>query len=166
VTQEQFLRVHGVGRRKLEAYFEPVVAEIRAYCAEHALPVGLEPPAEQRETRPRNPVPAREPHQPTHAVTLALYRQGLSVEEVANERGLAVGTIVSHLITQLELGEQLDLTPLVPPERYQAIVDALLEVGDERLKPVKDFLGEAYSYEEIRLVRALERRAAREEEAS
>lgn len=170
VTQEHFLRVYGVGRRKLEAYYEPVVAEIRAYCSEHALPVGLEPPVEQREPRPRNPTPAREPSPPTHVVTLGLYRQGLSVEEVASERGLTVGTIVSHLITQFELGEQLDLIPLVPPEHYQVIVDAFLEVGDERLKPVRDFLGEAYSYEEIRLVRALERRAAgartNEEEAS
>jgi ATP-dependent DNA helicase RecQ len=72
---------------------------------------------------------------------------------------VAESTVVNHLVTQLELGEQLDLTPLVSSEHYQDIVNALLEVGDEKLKPVKDFLGEAYSYDEIRLVRALERRA-------
>jgi hypothetical protein len=32
-------------------------------------------------------------------------------------------------------------------------------VGDDVLKPVKEFLGDEYSYEEIRLVRALMRQS-------
>ena len=40
------------------------------------------------------------------------------------------------------------------------IVDALLQIGDEKLKPVRDFLREEYSYDEIRIVRAVERQAA------
>jgi len=39
------------------------------------------------------------------------------------------------------------------------IVDALEQVGDDLLRPVKDFLGDEYSYEEIRLVRAAIRRS-------
>ncbi len=33
------------------------------------------------------------------------------------------------------------------------------EVGDSMLRPVKDFLGDEYSYDEIRLVRAVMRRS-------
>jgi len=158
VSERHFLHIPGVGQRKLEAYFAPVAVEIQAYCAEFNLPVGQEPPEEER--APRTPAPPRVPPTPTHVVTLGLYRQGLSVEEVASERGLTVNTIINHLLTQLELGEQIDLTSRISPERYQVIADAFLEVGDEKLKPVKEFLGDEYSYDELRLVRALERQAA------
>jgi ATP-dependent DNA helicase RecQ len=65
--------------------------------------------------------------------------------------------VLGHLVTQIELGKKLDTARLVPPERYQIIVNALLQVGDERLKPVWEFLGGTFSYDEIRVVRAVER---------
>jgi ATP-dependent DNA helicase RecQ len=167
VTPEQFRRIPGVGKRKLEAYYEIVARAIRAYCEARGLPVGLEMPEEEPsapEKPPKETAP-RASTTPTHLVTLNLYQQGLSVEEIATERGLAVNTIISHLVTLLERGEQLDVSSLVPIERYQVIVDALSHVGDERLKPVKEFLGEEYSYEEIRIVRALERQAAAAKQA-
>lgn len=157
ITEEHFLRIPGVGRRKLEAYYEIMAREIIAYCQAHDLPMGLEMPTDERAEKP-----AREPRAqttPTQVVTVALYRQGMSVEEVASERGLSVNTIINHLLTQLELGEELDLKPLVPPEHYPVIADALLQVGDAMLKPVREFLGEEYSYDEIRIVRAIERQA-------
>jgi len=48
---------------------------------------------------------------------------------------------------------------LIHPERYNVIADALREVGGELLKPVKEFLEDEYSYDEIRLVRAAMRRS-------
>ncbi|HET8845587.1 MAG TPA: DNA helicase RecQ [Ktedonobacteraceae bacterium] len=165
VTETHFLRIPGIGKRKLDSYYALVVSVLRAYCEVHNLPPGIEPLEEEREERgkPAKEAAVRAPAIPTHMQTLALYRQGLSVEQVAQQRGLAVNTIVGHLITQIELGEAIDVLTLVPSDRYQVILDALLEVGDEKLKPVKEFLGEAFSYEEIRLVRAVERQAARPE---
>ncbi|HEX7735310.1 MAG TPA: DNA helicase RecQ [Ktedonobacteraceae bacterium] len=171
-SERHFRRIPGIGQRKLEAYYEPVVTEIRAYCTEFNLPLGEEPPEEERprkereergesEERPRKPpAPPRPPSIPTHIVSLTLYRQGMSVEEIATERGLTSNTVLSHLVTNLEIGEYVDIAPLVAAERYQVIAAALLEVGDEKLKPVKEFLGEEYSYDEIRLVRAAERQAS------
>jgi ATP-dependent DNA helicase RecQ len=160
VTQEHFLRIPGVGRRKLEAYYEIVAREIRAYCEEHNLPVEMEVAPEESRSVPRKEAAPRANATPTHRLTLNLYLQGLSIAEIAQERGLSATTIVGHLVTQIEIGETLDISPLIPADRYQIIVDALLEVGDEMLKPVKEFLGETYSYDEIRLVRAVERQNA------
>ncbi|HVU69622.1 MAG TPA: DNA helicase RecQ [Ktedonobacteraceae bacterium] len=168
VSESHFLRIPGIGQRKLEAYYPPFVGEIRAYCDKHNLPPGEEPPEEVREERPRKPASERArkpeverpPTIPTHVQTLQLYQQGLSVEEVASERGLTVSTIISHLVTQLEMGAQIDLTALVPVERHRIIAAAFLQVGDEKLKPARDLLGDDYSYDELRLVRALERQAS------
>jgi ATP-dependent DNA helicase RecQ len=95
----------------------------------------------------------------THQTTLALYRQGLSVEEIANERDLKPSTIISHLSELAEAGEAIDIDGLVPPEHYPVIVDALQQIGGDLLGPVKHYLGEEYSFEEIRLVRAVLRRS-------
>lgn len=159
ITEAHFLRIPGVGKRKLEAYFTVVVEEIRHYCEAHDLPAGLEPPEEvqEKEKRVSSGSTSSPAATPTHAQTLALYRQGLSVREIARSRELTASTVISHLATQIELGEQLDISALVPPERYQIILQALLQIGDEKLKPVRDFLGDTYTYDELRLVRATER---------
>jgi len=47
----------------------------------------------------------------------------------------------------------------VLPQHYSVIVDALHQVGADLLKPVKEYLGDEYSYEEIRLLRAILRQA-------
>ena len=47
----------------------------------------------------------------------------------------------------------MDLLPLMPPqERFDTIRDAFTETGATLLSPVKEILGEVYSYDEIRLV--------------
>jgi ATP-dependent DNA helicase RecQ len=88
-----------------------------------------------------------------------MFQQGLSIDEIARNRNLSRGTILTHLTELLESGEALDMERLIRRERYDIIAGALKEVGGELLKPVKEFLGDDYSYDEIRLVRAAENRA-------
>ena len=93
---------------------------------------------------------------PTYDQTGRLFRQGLSVEEIARRRSLTGRTIVSHLEFLAAAGEELDLDRhLPPPEQTEKIVAAFRELGglSTALRPVKDRVGEDCSYEEIRLVR-------------
>ena len=81
-------------------------------------------------------------------------RQGLSVSEIAEERDLSQQTVLAHVERIVNAGETVDLGPLLPAsERVERIKAALQAAGDERLAPVKELLGDDYSYEEIRLVR-------------
>lgn len=145
-SRSQFALIPGVVSSKLDAYCEAFINEIRAHRLERA------------SQRTSNPAPSVKGGL-THQVTLALYRQGLSIEEIASERNLKSSTIISHLSELAEAGEAIDLDMLVQPEHYGVIVDALHQIGDEFLRPVKDFLGDEYTYEEIRLVRAAVRQA-------
>ena len=95
----------------------------------------------------------------TRQLTLGLYQQGLSIEEIARERNLKPTTILSHLSELIEGGEVLDIERIVQPGRQKVIASALEQIGSDVLKPVKEFLGEDYSYDEIRLVRAVLRRS-------
>lgn len=98
---------------------------------------------------------------PTYDRTGRLFRQGLSIEEIARRRGLAEGTIVSHFEFLARSGEELDLERHLPhPEQREKITAAFRELGgwDAALKPVREMVGEDCSYEEIRLVRMSLRR--------
>ena len=85
--------------------------------------------------------------------TRQLVEQGLSVEKIASERGLTQSTIFSHLKLLIEIGVDIDLRPMLPaPERVAEIRTAFKRTGGSSWKPVKEVLGDDYTYEEIRMV--------------
>ena len=95
-------------------------------------------------------------------MTLEQVRAGLDVAQIARRRGIREGTVAAHLERLTDEGLAPDLTYLMPgPERYERIVQTLMELEDESLKLVKDSLGDDYSYEELRLVRLHMRRSSR-----
>ena len=134
----EFAHISGVGAHKLEQYGDRFVSEIRAFCQEQQLPV---------------PLPAS-----TQMSTLQLYQQGLSIEEMAAQRGYTPGTIVKHLCELIEMKQPIDLDRLVLPVKQELIAKAIHKLGYSSLKPLKEQLGENYSYDEIRLVCAWWRR--------
>ena len=90
----------------------------------------------------------------THINTRDLVRDGMSMTEIATRRGLAETTILGHIEHLVNAGETIDLAHLMPePGRYRRIAQAFIEASSEYLKPVKELLGDDYSYEELRLVR-------------
>jgi ATP-dependent DNA helicase RecQ len=150
-TLSQFAQISGVGARKLAQYGEMFTAEIRAFRAESGLPV-------LTESEPTPPLPVSTPRKSdvshTHLQTLDLYRQGLSLAAIAKKRSVQENTIIDHLIKLMECGYELDLDRIVPPDRVAAIERAIATVGAEKLNPLKAHLGDDYSYEDIKLVRA------------
>jgi len=155
-SEAQFAKIPGVGSHKLEAYFTPFTHAIRDYCELHNLAIGLEPVKEEKEKKTEELAASQVHTGPsTRQLTLDLYRQGQSIEEIARERNLKPSTIISHLAELIEVGEAVNVEHLIQPGHYEIIVNALQQVGDEALKPVKDFLGDEYSYDEIKLVRSL-----------
>ena len=90
----------------------------------------------------------------THAVTLDLLREGLTIAEIARERGITEGSVLNHLEQLARENDTPDLAHLMPePQRYARIERAFLEIDGDLLRPAKDLLGDDYSYEELRLVR-------------
>ncbi|MCS6812040.1 MAG: DNA helicase RecQ [Cyanobacteria bacterium] len=134
----------GVGRRKLEQYGRLFTDAIRCYCHDHNLETDQRVQAEVVQPTPSS----------TQLVTLQLFRQGLTVQQIAEQRQLKATTIETHLAELIEQGEAIDLDNLVEPERQAVIRAALETVGASALKPVYEYLQGHYSYGELRLVRA------------
>ena len=86
--------------------------------------------------------------------TLSLMSQKLSVGQIAQQRGLAETTIIGHLERLAAQGAVLDLEHLMPSEeKLSQIEEAFDAVGGAFLKPVREFLGEEFTYDQLRLAR-------------
>lgn len=89
--------------------------------------------------------------------TLRLVSGGKSVVDTAKERGLTIGTIITHLEDVKKLGQIVasDLAHVISNTDCRAIHDAFRELGDESLTPTHQYLEGKYDYETIRLARIL-----------
>ena len=86
-----------------------------------------------------------------------MLEQQESLEAIAKQRKISVGTVIQHLEQAIEQGETLNTSHLVfsSDKRFALIANAFAEIGDDFLAPVKNYLGEAYSYDELRFARFL-----------
>ncbi len=150
-TLAQFAQISGVGARKLAQYGEMFTGEIRAFRAESGLSV-------QTESDPTPPLPPPRARKTdvshTHLETLDLYQRGVSLAEIAEKRSMRESTIFDHLLKLLECGYEVTIDRIVSPAKTIAIEQAINTIGAERLTPIKAHLGDDYSYEEIKIVRA------------
>ena len=86
--------------------------------------------------------------------TRDLLAQGLSLAEVAEQRGFSETTIRSHLERFVQEGGQVDLEHLMPSDAKRREIEAAFEeMGEARLTPVRDFLGDDYTWDELAVVR-------------
>ncbi|MBD2625294.1 DNA helicase RecQ [Trichormus variabilis] len=149
-TLYEFGELSGVGSHKLAQYGDKFLAEIQAYRQEQ----GLQPSTiNQVNYTPVNDFPSD-----TELTTLQLYQQGFSIEEIAQKRNIRPTTIIRHLADLIEKNQPVDLSQLVTLEHQQKIWQVLEVLGDIALTPIRDYLGESYSFDEIRLVRGKWRR--------
>ena len=147
-TREELLRIPGVGQRKAFDYGDEFLAEVETYIGETgATPATLsESFAPQRRSVGGLSATIRE--------TLRLFREGHDIATIAKTRGLAKTTIEGHLVEGIEAGERVEIDRLIDPWRRVVIEAAMNELGSDYLGPIREELGDGFSYDELRLVRA------------
>ena len=105
--------------------------------------------------RERKPKEKKEPKPKTWEVTLALYRQGMSPDDIARERSLTRGTIIHHLSRYIPTGE-VSLDDLVPPDDQRAIAAVIQRIGTaDGTTAIKNLCPPHITYDEIRLMLSL-----------
>ncbi|MEO1590162.1 MAG: DNA helicase RecQ [Cyanobacteria bacterium J06632_22] len=151
---DTFTEVSGVGKRKLDQYGQVFTDAIGKFCRMNNLTTDLARSSTVvTKTRPAPPIDSNS-LATTHFETHKLHERGLSLSEIAVERGLRLGTIINHMALLIEQGQTVDLNILVSPERQAPIFEAVEKVGPHSLRAIRDEVGDLYDYNEIRLVRA------------
>jgi len=113
----------------------------------------------RKERKPREPKAKKEPKTPkpdTKALSFDLYKEGKTVFEIAELRQMAITTIENHLAHYVSLG-MIPVTQFVPKEKHEKILESYRKHGDGLANPIKQELGDDYSYSEIRFVLATQK---------
>ncbi|MFH0951032.1 MAG: helix-turn-helix domain-containing protein [bacterium] len=90
----------------------------------------------------------------TQLQTFELYIKGLSVDEIAVKRELTVNTIINHLCYLLEKNLPINIDNLVSIKKQDKIKKEYNKAKTDKLKELKELLGDDYSYDEIKLALA------------
>jgi ATP-dependent DNA helicase RecQ len=152
-TRTDLLRIPGIGERKAEAWGDAFLACIGGSGRERPAATAMLTPGSQESGRAGARSARGGALSPTAQRSLDLFREGISMSDIAATRGLATTTIEGHLADAIESGD-LALEGLVDSERQHAIERAIEAVGADLLAPIREHVGEDYSYAEIRFVRA------------
>jgi ATP-dependent DNA helicase RecQ len=149
-SEWEMKKISGVGELKFQRYGTDFLNEVRNYCSRNDLRSRIERRSPKRETRSRSTRPPR--ISDTYRQSLALHRAGKTMQEIAIERGLGLSTIEGHLARFVTAGE-VKITELVSQKKIAAIREAIAKYGESGyLSPIKEALGEEYSFGEIRAV--------------
>ncbi|MBE9568524.1 MAG: DNA helicase RecQ [Proteobacteria bacterium] len=133
-NREQFSRISGVGESKLEKFADAFLHTIGEHIDNEKTAVS-----------------------DTVSETLLLFRNGLTIDAIAEQRKLNANTIYSHLASGIEQGEvKLDEVIALDQQEINVIHEALLSFNenDRKLKPVFDALDGTYDYNTLRCVQA------------
>ncbi|MEM0994963.1 MAG: RecQ family ATP-dependent DNA helicase, partial [Bacteroidota bacterium] len=158
-TETAMRAISGVGLMKWNKYGQLFIDQIIEFCESNN--IDMTPPALPKPTpKARKTKIPKEPKVPkisTYEQTRLLFEQGLSISEMAEQRGLKSNTIFTHLI-KLKREEQLavDFRKFLNPKDYEEVVAILPQLDKPyRLSEIFTFLNEAVSYEQIRLALAV-----------
>ena len=137
---ESMLKIEGVGLNKLVKYGNVFIEAISDYVSKNNIDVPNLAPTKKVKT----------PKQDTKLVSYEMFSNGMSIEDIVNERGLTRITIEGHLIDCFEKGMDLNLEKYVHTEYRDEILKVIEKIGTEKLKPIKEALPEEVSYFDIR----------------
>jgi Helix-turn-helix domain len=87
----------------------------------------------------------------SNRISLALFREGIGIAEIASRRSMTLSTIEGHLASFVLTGE-VDVQELVPEHKIGPICKAIETVGGTALGPIRGRLGDGYTFGEIRAV--------------
>jgi len=147
---DELRMISGFGDVKLARYGREFLLPVKNYCGKHGLSSKINQKQPKRERLSRSEKSGGKPNA-TQQETYELYKSGVSIIEIASLRNLSPVTIEGHLAFFIEKGE-LDIETVVKKEKIPFIQDVVEKYGDDKLSPLKELLGDDYSYGEIKAV--------------
>ena len=135
MTDDDFLAIDGVGRKKFEDFGYDFIKEIIAFQKEKII------------TKKK----VKKTKGSTFLETFKLYKKGHSAEEISQERKLNLTTIQSHYVTLYQEGEDIQLDEFVTKKEINQIEEAKFELKNSKvLRAYFDYFDEQMPYNIIK----------------
>ncbi len=142
-TSRALRQVKGMGTKKAEKYGEELLDIIVSYCTEENI--------EAPEITIREKKREKKVKEETKKISYLLFREGKTIQQIAEERGLSVTTIEGHLAYYVGMGE-IPVSEFVSQEVIDLIAGHFEGTDEFRIGPMKEALGDRVSWSEIRFV--------------
>jgi hypothetical protein len=97
----------------------------------------------------------------TKTISFELFKAGKTPAEIAAERSMTTNTVESHLKHYVSLG-MIPVTQFVPKEKFDRIMESFHKHGNGLATPIKEELGDDYSYSEIHFALATQKHVKQE----
>ncbi len=150
-SEREFARISGVGEKKLREFGDIFLGEIAAHLQANARQIF----ADDSFTAPAAaPPPARSSLGDSARETLRRFRAGHSAGQIARERDVTIGTILSHIAEGIERGEPVDMERFFTAEELKKVAAAFDRNGFGNLTTVFESLGGSIDYGKLRVFRA------------
>ncbi len=149
-TVDDIVKITGFGSAKAKQYGGMFLKIIREYCEANQLSSSMH---EKQPKKERKEKIIKQEKDDSKAISYNLYKEGKSVTEVAKLRNLAVSTIESHLTFYVQRG-MISVNELVQTEKLVLIEPHLENYDGNTIAPIKQKLGDAVSFGEIKMVLA------------
>ncbi|MCL4484194.1 MAG: helix-turn-helix domain-containing protein [Bacteroidetes bacterium] len=140
VTGKELKEVKGMGGVRMKQFGREILEMILAYREGH----GMEVPAEAEKEAERAGMDSRQ-------ISYELFKNGLTIPEIARNRQMALSTIEAHLLNYVGSGE-IAIDRLVDQRKVKVIEECIELNNFRQLSDLKAKLGDEYSYSEIRFV--------------
>ncbi|PYZ96788.1 DNA helicase RecQ [Alteribacter lacisalsi] len=161
VNEDTMLSVKGVGEQKIAKYGEPFLERIRTYVETHP-EEGIVDSSDRKAgsmsggdfAPPSTPGGSKQEDKvPSHLITLRMFKDGATLDVIAEERGIKCSTAGEHLLRCAEEGEQVDFSAIIDIDAQDTIKHVVSEVDpSEGLKPLKEALPDHIDYFQIKAV--------------
>lgn len=153
---KQLQEIPGLTEYKIEQFGQSILALVTGFLDHHPdlQPIPWSKP-KANNTKSGGAAKSRSAGSSTTlSITKEALERGLSPQEIARERNLAVSTIYGHLVELFESRQIPSLDPFIDRARLPEIRSAFTKMGWGALTPVKESL-QNVSYEELRVARAI-----------
>ncbi len=142
-NMEELKLVHGMGRKKIEAFGEEILEIIKNFSDNNEVEI----------VRPElKPEKEKKPKINTKLLSLELWKKHRDLEKVAKERSFVVSTILGHLATFIASGE-LSVNEFVSEDKLNKIIPYFKKDIDIPLNQLMEQIGDDCSYFDLRFAR-------------
>ncbi|WP_431111211.1 helix-turn-helix domain-containing protein [Winogradskyella poriferorum] len=142
-TSQELKAVHGMGKTRVKKYGAEIIEVITEYINDNDIEVTNEVTLEDQKPKRQRGDSQKE--------SLKLFKEGKTIEEIANHRELNENTIFGHLAGFIPSGK-IKLTDLMTEDYYLELKTEIPKKTFENLSDLKHQLDDKFSYAEIRLV--------------